>query len=206
MTQSPVPEYKVYGMSTSGNCYKVKLLLEQLGMPYQWQETDTLKGETRTPQFLALNPSGQVPTLEIAPGRYLPESNAILYYLAEATPLWPTAKLSRAQVLQWMFFEQYSHEPYVAVARFICKFLPPDHSRRVELPRLHERGYQALDIMEQHLREWPFFAGDHYSIADIALFAYTHVAEEGGFELNRYTAINSWMERIKGQPGFVAMC
>ncbi|MEW5756481.1 MAG: glutathione S-transferase family protein [Pseudomonadota bacterium] len=200
-----VSEYKVYGMSASGNCYKVKLLLEQLGLPYRWQEIDTLKKETQTPQFLTLNPNGEVPTLEIAPGRYVPESNAILYYLAEGTPYWPADRYTRAQVLQWMFFEQYSHEPYVAVARFIRKFLPSDHVRRAELPRLHERGYKALKVMEQHLGKRDFFVGDGYSIADIALFAYTHVADEGGFELDRFPAINSWMGRIRSQPGFVAM-
>lgn len=200
-----VSEYRVYGMTASGNCYKVKLLLEQLGLPYHWQETDTLKKETQTPQFLALNPNGEVPILEIAPGRYLPESNAILYYLAEGTPFWPTDRYTRAQVLQWMFFEQYSHEPYVAVARFICKFLPSAHARRAELPRLHERGYRALGVMEQYLGKRDYFAGDCYSIADIALFAYTHVADEGGFDLSRYPAINGWMERIKAQPGFIVM-
>lgn len=197
--------YKVFGMSASGNCYKVKLLLEQLGGAYEWEEVDILKGATRTPQFLAMNPNGKVPTLEIEPGQYLPESNAILCYLAEGTPFWPNDRFHRAQALQWMFFEQYSHEPYIAVARFICKFLPPDHPRRSALPQLRERGYQALAIMEQHLAQREFFVGDQYSIADIALFAYTHVASDGGFELPRFPAINAWIERVKIQPKFVDM-
>ena len=197
--------YKVYGMSSSGNCHKVKLLLEQLATPYEWQEIDIMKGESRTKEFLARNPNGKVPALEIEPGRYLWESNAILCYLAEGTPFWPSEKLAKAQTLQWLFFEQYSHEPYIAVARFICVFLPADHPRRAELPRLHERGYQALDVMEQHLARGPFFVGDRYTIADIALCAYTHVAADGGFDLARFPAINAWIERIKAQPRFIAM-
>lgn len=197
--------YRIFGMSASGNCYKVKLLLEQLGSPYEWEEVDILKGATRTPKFLAMNPNGKVPTLEIKPGQYLPESNAILCYLAEGTSFWPSDRFEHAQVLQWMFFEQYSHEPYIAVARFICKFLPPDHPRRATLPQLRERGYQALAVMEQHLSQREFFVGDKYSIADIALFAYTHVAADGGFDLSKFPAINAWIERIKVQPKFVGM-
>lgn len=196
---------KVFGMSDSGNCYKVKLLLEQLGDPYQWEEVDSLNGATRQPQFLAMNPNGKVPLLEIAPGRYLAESNAILCYLAEGTPFWPAQRLARAQALQWMFFEQYSHEPYIAVARFICKFLPPDHPRRAELPRLLERGYQALAVMEQHLAHRSYFVDDIYSIADIALFAYTHAAADGGFALDRFPAIDAWLRRVKTQPKFISI-
>ena len=195
--------YKVFGMSTSGNCYKIKLLLEQLGVEYQWEEVDILSGATRQPAFLAMNPNGKVPTLEIEPGHYLAESNAILCYLADGSPFWPTERLSRAEALQWMFFEQYSHEPYIAVARFICKFLPVDHARRAELPRLHERGNQALAVMEQHLDRHSFFVKNTYSVADIALFAYTHVAADGGFNLKNFPAVTAWMERIKAQPKFV---
>jgi glutathione S-transferase len=195
----------VFGMSASGNCYKVKLILEQLGARYRWEEVDTLNGATRTPKFLAMNANGRVPVLEIEPGRYLPESNAILCYLADGTPFWSSERLERAQTLQWMFFEQYSHEPYVAVARFICKFLPADHPRRAELPRLHERGYQALRVMEQHLGERRFFVGDRYSIADVALFAYTHCAHDGGFGLDRFPAINAWLAQIRSQPKFVEL-
>ena len=197
--------YKVFGMSASGNCYKVKLLLEQLQAQYRWEEMDILKGATRTPEFLSINPNGRVPTLEIKHGQYLPESNAILCYLADGTAFWPSERFERAETLQWMFFEQYSHEPYIAVARFICKFLPADHPRRADLPRLHERGYQALAVMEQQLARRSFFVNGTYSIADIALFAYTHAAVDGGFDLGRFPAINAWIERVKAQSRFVKM-
>jgi glutathione S-transferase len=197
--------YRVFGNALSGNSFKVKLLLEQLGRAYTWVEYDTLDGSTRTPEFLAINPNGRVPVLEIEPGTYLPESNAILCYLADGTLLWPAQKLEHAQVLQWLFFEQYSHEPYIAVARFICKFLPADHPRRAELPRLLERGYQALDVMEQHLAQRSFFLAERYTIADIALFAYTHAAADGGFDLRRFTAIDAWMKRVTTQPKFLPM-
>src|SRR5918912_2842868 len=131
-------------MSDSGNCYKVKLAVEQLRMPYRWVEVNSAKGETRTPEFLARNPNGKVPTLALEDGSHLAESNAILHYLAEGTPLLPTERLPHARVLQWLFFEQYSHEPYIAVARFILRYQPPDSPRRAELPRLLERGNQAL--------------------------------------------------------------
>lgn len=197
--------FKVYGMSSSGNCYKIKLLLEQLGTPYAWEEIDIMQGSTRTADFLAKNPNGKVPTLEIEPDIFLAESNAILHYLAEGTPLLRDDKLARAQALQWMFFEQYSHEPYIAVARFICKFLPADHAHRAELPRLHERGNQALAVMEQHLSTRKFFVGEQYSIADIALFAYTHEADVGGFDLARYPAAQTWLNRVASQPKFFPM-
>ncbi len=195
----------VHGMKASGNCYKVQLALEQIGQPYRWVEVDSAAGGTRTPAFLAMNPNGKVPLLEVGPGRYLPESNAILCFLAEGTPLWPTDRWSRAQALQWMFFEQYSHEPYVAVARFICRWLPADHPRRAELPRLLERGAQALAVMERHLADAPYFAGEAYSVADIALFAYTHCAADGGFDLAAYPALQQWLDRVRAQPGFVVM-
>lgn len=197
--------YTVYGMSLSGNCYKVKLLLEQLGAEYQWQEVDTRDGSTRTPAFLAMNPAGKVPLLKTSDGRYLPESNAILCYLGDGTPYWQGDGFERASVLQWLFYEQYSHEPYIAVARFICQFLKPDDPRRAELPRLHERGAQALALMDRHLSDREFLVADRYSIADIALFAYTHCAGDGGFELSRYPAIMEWLERVRSQPGFVSM-
>jgi glutathione S-transferase len=194
---------RVYGMAESGNCYKVKLLLEQLGEKYQWVETDIMQGKSRTGDFLAMNPNGKVPTLEISPGVFLPESNAILCYLAEGTPFWPADRLQRARAMQWMFFEQYSHEPYVAVARFILFFLKKsDHP---ELAEKQRRGHLALAVMEQHLAREPFFAGDKYSIADIALYAYTHVADEGGMDLTPYPAIKAWMARVKAQPGYVPM-
>jgi glutathione S-transferase len=196
---------RVYGMSTSGNCYKVRLLLEQLQQAYEWIEIDTRTGLTRQPEFLGRNPNGRVPTLEYAPGNYLAESDAILVYLAEGSAFWPPQRLQRAQALQWMFFEQYSHEPYIAVARFICLMLPAQHERRAELPRLLERGCQALAVMEQHLARERFFVGDSYSIADIALYAYTHAAGDGGFELQRFPAVRAWIARVEGQPRFVPM-
>ncbi|MEO8460119.1 MAG: glutathione S-transferase family protein [Dokdonella sp.] len=195
----------VYGMSVSGNCHKVRLLLEHLGEPYRWIEIDSAHGATRTPDYLAKNPNGKVPLLELADGRRLAESNAILCYLAEGSAFLPNDRWLRAKGLQWLFFEQYSHEPYIAVARFISGWLPAEHPRRAELPGLLERGYKALDVMEQHLATRQFFVGDHYGIADIALFAYTHMAEDGGFDLTRYPAIEAWIDRVRTQPGFVAM-
>lgn len=196
----------VYGMSPSGNCYKVRLLLEQLGEPYDWREIDIMKGETRTPEYLDdVNANGRVPAVILDDGRRLAESNAILAYLAEGTAFWPGDRFARAEALQWMFFEQYSHEPYVAVARFIRVFLPPDSPRVAEMPRLLERGHQALRVMERHLANHDFFAGGAYSVADIALFAYTHSAADGDFDLAPYPAIDAWLERVRSQPRFVAM-
>jgi glutathione S-transferase len=197
--------FKVYGMSSSGNCYKVRLVLEQLQIPYEWIEIDTRSGVTRSAQFLAKNPNGRVPTLELEPGQFLAESDAILFYLAEGTALWPQQRRARAEVLQWMFFEQYSHEPFIAVARFISLMLPPEHARRAELPRLRERGYEALAVMERQLERRAFFVAEAYSIADIALYAYTHAAADGGFELQGFPAILAWLARVEGQPRFLRM-
>jgi glutathione S-transferase len=195
----------VYGMADSGNCYKVKLALEQLARPYRWIEVSTTKGETRTAEFLACNPNGQVPLLELEEGGFLPESGAILCYLAEGSPLLPAERLARARVLQWMFFEQYSHEPCIAVARAILRYAPPDSPRRAELARLRERGDKALGVMEQRLQASDYFAGAKYSIADIALYAYTHCAADGGFELARYPAVVAWLARVRSQPGHVPL-
>ncbi|ANB19215.1 glutathione S-transferase family protein [Dokdonella koreensis] len=193
----------VYGMARSGNCYKVQLLLEQLGRPYRWVEIDSAGGQTRTPAFLAKNPNGKVPLLECDDGRLLAESNAILCWLADGTHYLAADPWQRAQTLQWLFFEQYSHEPYVAVARFIRGWLPEDHPRRAELPRLLEQGYRALDVMERHLDGRAFFVEAGYGVADIALFAYTHAAADGGFDLAGYPAITGWLARVRAQPGFV---
>jgi len=197
--------YRLYGMSGSGNCYKPRLLLAQLNVEFEWVEKDILKGETHFTEYLAMNANGKVPLLEIEPGQYLAESNAILWYLAENTPYLSGDRWLRAQALQWLFFEQYSHEPYLAVARFIRKYLPPDHARYAELPRLHQQGQQALGVMDRHLERHVFFAGEQYSIADIALYAYTHVAEEGGFDLSPFAAIRGWLERVRAQPRHLAM-
>jgi glutathione S-transferase len=195
----------VYGNSDSGNCYKVKLALAHLALPHRWIETDSVAGATRTPEFLAMNPNGKVPLLELDDGSFLPESNAILWYLAEDTVLAPAGRLGRARALQWMFFEQYSHEPYVAVARSIMRYLPPDSPRRAELPRLRERGHQALAVMEQHLAREPYFVDGVYSIADISLFAYTHCAGDGGISLDAYPALRAWLDRVRLQPRYVPM-
>jgi glutathione S-transferase len=195
----------VYGMSISGNCYKVKLLLEQLDLPYRWVEIDTTRGETRTEAFLGMNPNGKVPIIQLEDGSYLSESNAILWYLAEGSGFAPRDRMERARMLQWMFFEQYEHEPHIAVARAIMLLAPADSPRRVELPKLRERGYRALDVMESCLARHPWFAGDHYSIADISLFAYTHTAGDGGFDLYRYPTLRNWVSRVKAQPRFVPM-
>ena len=197
--------FTVYGMSDSGNCYKVRLALEQLSLPYRWIEVNTMRGETRTPDYLAKNPNGQVPALVLEDGSVLPESNAILSYLADGSALLPQDRAGRARVLQWMFFEQYSHEPCIAVARAILRYLPPDSPRRAELPRLQERGYRALGDMEQHLEREPFFAAGRYTVADIALYAYTHCAAEGGFDLSRLGAVRAWLERVRQQPRHVPL-
>jgi len=197
--------FTVFGMADSGNCYKVKLALEQLGRPYRWVEVDSTQGGTRTREFLARNPNGKVPTLQLEDGSHLPESNAILWYLAEGTPLALGDRLGRARALQWMFFEQYSHEPYIAVARFILRYLPADHPRRAELPRLAERGRHALSVMEQHLAKEPFFAAGRYTVADIALYAYTHCAPDGAFDLQPYPQVRAWLERVRAQPGHVPL-
>lgn len=191
----------IYGKRSSGNCYKLQLLLDQLGRDYRWVEVDSTRGETRTAEYLAKNPNGKVPLLELDDGRRLAESNAILCYLAEGTPLLPSDAWLRAQTLQWLFFEQYSHEPYIAVARFVSLYLPADHPRLAELPKLHEQGAKALAVMEAHLVSHAWLAGDRYSIADIALYAYTHCAADGGFDLAVYPSVSAWLARVKAQPG-----
>ncbi|WP_313213532.1 glutathione S-transferase family protein [Stenotrophomonas acidaminiphila] len=202
---NPGAALTVYGMSTSGNCHKVRLLLAQLGTRYRWVEVDSAAGQTRTEAFLALNPNGKVPLIERGDGRVLTESNAILFWLAEGTPFLPADGWQRAQALSWMFFEQYSHEPYIAVARFIRGWTPPDSPRRQELPWLRERGHAALAVMERHLADHAWFTGSEYGIADIALFAYTAVAADGGIELSSYPAIGRWLQALRARPGFVAM-
>lgn len=196
--------YVVYGMASSGNCHKVKMALDHLRLPYQWRETDTLKGETRTPSFLAMNPNGQVPVLAVDEKTYLPESDAILWYLGEGTPLVPEDRFQRARVLQWMFFEQYSHEPYVAVVRF-WHFSKQLERHSAELAEKVERGYHALGVMEVELAKREFFAGGRYSVADVALYAYTHCAADGGFDLARYPAVRAWLGRVRSQPKHIPL-
>ena len=189
----------------SGNGYKVRLLLAQLGLRYDWTDLDLDAGATRRPEFLRRNPNGRVPTLELDDGTNLAESNAILWYLAEGSPLVPNDRLGRAQVLQWMFFEQYSHEPYVATPRYIVRHLPADHARRAELPSRLATGRAALAVMEQHLKSRSFFVAERYTIADIALYAYTHVSHEGGHDLAPYANVRSWLARVAAQPGHVGI-
>jgi glutathione S-transferase len=190
---------RLYDYLPSGNGYKVRLLLTQLGVQFERIELDIVKGETRTPAFLAKNPNGRIPVLELDDGTCLAESNAIMFYLAEGTSLLPKDRLARAQVLQWLFFEQYSHEPNIATVRFWLHTEMTDE-RRTLLPSKRAQGYAALQVMEQHLRTRTFFVGERYTIADIALYAYTNVADEGGFDLTPYPAINAWLARVRAQP------
>jgi glutathione S-transferase len=197
----------LHEFARSGNCYKIRLLLAHLGLPYARKEYDILTGATRTPDFLAnVNANGRIPVLEID-GMMLAESNAALWYLAEGTDFLPATKLGRAQVLQWMFFEQYNHEPNVATVRYWMTYgggLPKMSDwQKATLPLKIEQGHAALAVMENHLAAHLWFVGDACSIADIALYAYTHVAGEGGFELARYPAITAWLARMAGQQGHV---
>ena len=190
----------LYDYLDSGNGYKIRLLLAQLGRHYRWRELDIMHGGTRTPEFLRKNPNGRIPAIELEDGSCLAESDAILWYLAEGSPYVPNEALARAQVLQWMFFEQYSHEPYVATPRYIVKHLPADSPRQAELPKRLEQGRAALAVMEQHLASRQYFVGERYSIADIALYAYTHVAHEAHLDLAPYPAVRAWLARVAGQP------
>jgi glutathione S-transferase len=198
--------FTLYSMQRSGNCYKVRLALAQLNLAYRLVELDILKGDTRTPDFLAKNPSGHVPLLEAAPGRFLPESGAILWYLALGTPLAPEDRLDRAETLQWMFFEQHSLEPYVGAAHFWLALVRGGRELQMHaIEEWMEHGYQALHVMDQHLGNHRFFAASRYTIADIALYAYTHVANECGFDLTGFPAVRNWLKRIAEQPDHVRM-
>ena len=196
---------RLHDNSFSGNGYKIRLLLTQLGTPFERVDYDIDRGATRTPQFLKLNPNGRIPVLEFDDGRILAESNAILSYLAEGTPYLPEDRFERALVLQWMFFEQYSHEPNVATLRYWITHDLLDDERRAMVAGKRRWGYAALDVMEQHLAQRRYFVGERYSIADIALYAYTHVAEQGGFELARFPSVRAWLARVAAQPGHIAM-
>jgi glutathione S-transferase len=197
--------YTVYGDYNSGNCYKIKLMLNLLGIKYQWVAVDILNGETQTPEFLAKNPNGKIPVLELEDGTCLWESNAILNFLADGSAYLPGEPRLRTQVLQWQFFEQYSHEPCIAVARFIQFYLGLPEERLAEYHAMQKAGYRALAVMEQQLKRTPFLVGETFSIADIALYAYTHVAYQGGFDLGPYPAIQQWLDRVAEQPGYIGM-
>jgi glutathione S-transferase len=193
---------QLYDSGVSGNCYKVRLLFAHLGLEYERHEVDVVDRSGRPELLGDLNPALRVPTLVLDDGRSLAESNAILFYFAEGTPYLPEDRYERAQVLQWLFFEQYSHEPYIAVVRFLVAYsgAPPAEA---ELDAKRRGGYQALDAMERHLTERAFLVAERFTIADISLYAYTHVAHEGGFDLSGYPAIRAWLDRIAQQPGHV---
>jgi glutathione S-transferase len=197
----------LHQMQMSGNCYKIRLAARQLGVALTLKNYGLHDGTTRKPEFLAKNPNGRVPMLELENGRTLPESGAILWYLGENTFLVPTDRWDRAEVLQWMFFEQYSHEPYIAVARFWVAFAPKEEleKRRHLVPEWHAKGNAALGVMENHLERRDWFAGGRYSIADIALYGYTHSAADGGFDLALYPAVCAWLERVASEPGHVPL-
>lgn len=196
---------RLYDFLLSGNCYKIRLLLTQMGMPFERVEVNIINGEARTTEFLSKNPNGKVPLLEIEPGQYLAESNAILVYLSEGTEFLPYDRFLRAQVLQWLFFEQYSHEPFIATSRFWISILGKAEEYREAIKQKSEPGYAALKVMENHLKSHSFFVAERYSIADIALFAYTHVADEGGFDLTQFPAIQAWIERVKAESRHITI-
>ncbi|AFT69590.1 Glutathione S-transferase [Alloalcanivorax dieselolei B5] len=195
----------LYDDPISGNGYKIRLLLALLGISYQYVPVDILRGESRTPEFLAKNPNGRIPVLQLDDGTFLPESNAALFYLSQGTDYWPGDKVQQARVMQWLFFEQYSHEPNIATARFwlAIKGLEETPFNRKLLEQKHKAGNEALAVMDQHLSTRTFMVGERYSIADIALYAYTHEAHEGGFDLSLYPHVQAWLDRVSGQPGHV---
>jgi len=196
---------EIYGDSISGNCYKLQLACAQLAIEYVWHEIDILAGETRMAEFLAMNPNGKVPLLKLPDCRCLAESNAILSYLADGNSLAGRDRFETANILSWMFFEQYSHEPHIATSRFIIQYLGTPADRHDELEAKQAGGYKALDVMEGTLSDSDFIANNAYSIADIALYAYTHVAHEGGFDLAGYPNINAWLDRVQKQRNHVSM-
>jgi glutathione S-transferase len=195
----------LYNSAVSGNCYKVRLLFAHLGLEYETVDVSVVDRSNRAELLGDLNPGLRVPTLVLDDGRPLGESNAILWFLGDGTQYVPNDPYERAQTLQWAFFEQYSHEPYIAVVRFWLTYSGSPEAFTDRVPAKMEGGYKALDAMERHLDEREFLVGERYSIADIALYAYTHVAHEGGFELERYPAIRAWLDRVAWQPGHVAI-
>ncbi len=196
---------KVYGDMISGNCYKIKLVASILDIKHEWQHVDIMNGGASTEAFLAKNPNGKVPVLALDDGRFLSESNAIINYLASESQLIPQDAFTHAKVFQWQFFEQYSHEPYIAVARFIAKFQGMPESRKAEYASKQAGGLTALTLMEQQLAETSYLVGDTLTVADISLYAYTHVAAEGGFDLAPFTNIRRWLDNIALHPKYVGM-
>lgn len=196
---------KFYGDSISGNCYKLQLLCAEMGMDYAWEEIDILAGDTRTDEFLRKNPNGKIPLLELPDGRILCESNAILCYLADGSEFYSGDAYTRAEILQWLFFEQYSHEPNIATSRFIIQYLGNPADKQASLEEKRVAGHKALGVMEQALTQNQFLTGKKFNIADIALYAYTHVADEGGFDLSDYPGIAAWMARISSRERHAEM-
>ena len=196
---------KIYGDSQSGNCYKIKLLTSILNIKHQWVELDILAKDTHTAEFLQKNPNGKIPLLELDDGRCLSESNAILNYLAQGSVLASNDAFKQAKILQWQFFEQYSHEPYIAVARFIAKYLGLPDDKKDEFKSKQAGGHKALGVMEEQLSKSNYLVGNALTIADISLYGYTHVAHEGGFDLAHYPAIQRWIKRIQSHEQYVAM-
>ncbi|WP_371377154.1 glutathione S-transferase family protein [Thalassotalea aquiviva] len=196
----------LYGDSKSGNCYKLQLVCSNLGQAYTWREMDITQGDTRTPEFLALNPQGKIPLLQREDGSILTESNAIINYLAKDSELVPKDPWLFAQVLRWQFFEQYYHEPNIAVARYIKLYLDSPQDRQQELKQKQQQSYHALDVMEQHLADKTFLVNEQYTVADISLYAYTHVAYEGGVDIKNYPAIKAWLSRVEQQPNYCPLC
>jgi glutathione S-transferase len=198
--------HTLYSMQRSGNCYKVRLAFAWLRMPYRLVEIDILKGESRTPEFLAKNPNGRVPLLQVGPDRYLPESNAILWYVAGGSALAPEDPIDRAETLQWMFFEQHSLEPNIGAAWFWLTLIKGGRELQSHaIEDWMENGYQALSVMEAHLRKHRYFAADRFTIADIALYAYTHIAHECDFDLSGFAAVRGWLDRVAAEPAHVSM-
>lgn len=197
--------YNVFGDMLSGNCYKVKLLMQFLDIPHKWINVDILAHETHTHDFQRMNPNARIPVIELTEGTYLWESNAILNYLADGTEFLPQDKYKRAIVLQWQFFEQYSHEPYIATARYINKYLGLPKEREAEYHSKQLGGHKALSVMDKHLTDNQFFLGPQATIADISLYAYTHVADEGGFDLASYPNIQRWFRDVENIPGYIKM-
>lgn len=195
----------VYGDILSGNCYKIALLFSQLNIKHEWRETLVTRGDTKTEEFQTLNPAGQIPVVVLDDGQIFTQSNAILHYFGQGSALVPTDRLSHARVLEWQFFEQYSHEPTIAVRRYIQKFLKLPADRRAEYDAKEAGSYRALRVMEKRLADNRFLVGDAYSLADISLYAYTHVADEGGIDLADFAGINRWLTLLQAQPGYVAM-
>ena len=198
-------DYTLFGDSRSGNCYKAAWILNLTGRRYNWVEVDVMSGNTRTPEFLVRNPNGRVPTLQVPDGQYLAESNAMLLHLSEGSVYLPADAMTRARVYQWLFFEQYSHEPFVAVVRFIVKFLGEEEEQAGRLVELRRRGAEALAVMDHTLSDQQFLTGDEFTVADIALYAYTHVAEDGGFDLLQWPAVCSWLRRVEAVSGYLPM-